>query len=93
MVEGTVQAYRRSGIEMEARGHEGVSRFFRDTELLEPGIVAIEDWYPKVGRRRRPALPNCRPARPARPPPVTPPSAARSNHNLAGRPRKPVVDD
>lgn len=46
MVEGTVQAYRASGIEMEARDYGKVSHFFRDLELLEPGIVAIEDWYP-----------------------------------------------
>ncbi|MGW5384564.1 SAM-dependent methyltransferase [Nocardia sp. NPDC003963] len=46
MVEGTVQAYRASGIEMEARDHAAVSHFFRDMELLEPGIVAIENWYP-----------------------------------------------
>ncbi|MFD4402100.1 SAM-dependent methyltransferase [Nocardia sp. NPDC058499] len=45
MVEGTVQAYRASGIEMEARDYRGVSHFFRDLEVLEPGIVAIEDWY------------------------------------------------
>lgn len=46
VVEGTVRAYRQSGIEMEARTYEGVSRFFRDMELLGPGIVAIESWYP-----------------------------------------------
>ncbi|WP_063041414.1 SAM-dependent methyltransferase [Nocardia grenadensis] len=47
MVEGTVRAYRQSGIEMEARDYAGVSRFFRDLEVLEPGIVAIEDWHPE----------------------------------------------
>lgn len=46
MVEGTVQAYRQSGIEMEARTYEGISRFFRGMELIEPGIVAIDTWYP-----------------------------------------------
>ncbi|MFI5783835.1 SAM-dependent methyltransferase [Nocardia sp. NPDC051570] len=46
IVEGTVQAYRHSGIAMEARTREGVSRFFRDLELVEPGIVAIDSWYP-----------------------------------------------
>ncbi|MGW1740930.1 SAM-dependent methyltransferase [Nocardia sp. NPDC001965] len=52
MVEGTVQAYRASGIEMEARDHAGVSHFFRDLELVEPGIVAIEDWYPEGEQSR-----------------------------------------
>lgn len=47
MVQGTVQAYRQSGIDMEARDYDGVSRFFRDLELLDPGIVAIENWYPE----------------------------------------------
>ncbi|MEU1982308.1 SAM-dependent methyltransferase [Nocardia sp. NPDC019395] len=54
MVEGTVQAYRQSGIEMEARDHRGVSHFFRDLELLEPGIVAIENWY----AGEKPSLPD-----------------------------------
>ncbi len=45
MVEGTVQAYRASGIEMEARTYEGVSRFFREMDLIEPGIVAIDSWH------------------------------------------------
>ncbi|WP_328392403.1 SAM-dependent methyltransferase [Nocardia sp. NBC_00416] len=47
MVEGTVQAYRQSGIEMEARTREGVSRFFHGMDVLEPGIVAIDSWYPE----------------------------------------------
>lgn len=46
MVEGTVQAYRHSGIEMEARTYAGVAHFFRNMEVLDPGIVAIENWYP-----------------------------------------------
>ncbi|OXR41465.1 hypothetical protein B7C42_06356 [Nocardia cerradoensis] len=45
MVEGTVAAYRQSGIEMEARSYDGVARFFRDLDLIEPGIVAIDDWH------------------------------------------------
>ncbi len=45
-VEGTVRAYQQSGIAMEARTHDGVARFFRDLELVEPGIVAIERWRP-----------------------------------------------
>ncbi|GGK97124.1 SAM-dependent methyltransferase [Nocardia jinanensis] len=52
MVEGTVRAYRASGIEMEARDYEGVSHFFRDMELLEPGIVAIDTWYPEGEQSR-----------------------------------------
>ena len=43
-VEGTVSAYRASGIEMEARNRAGVARFFDDMTVIEPGIVAIEDW-------------------------------------------------
>lgn len=43
-VAGTVRAYRESGIEMEARSREGVARFFQNLMLVEPGIVAIEDW-------------------------------------------------
>jgi SAM-dependent methyltransferase len=46
-VEGTVQAYRQSGIEMEARTRDGVARFFKDMKLLEPGIVPIGHWYPE----------------------------------------------
>lgn len=46
MVEGTVQAYRRSGIEMEARSYDHIAHFFRGTDLLEPGIVAIDTWNP-----------------------------------------------
>ncbi|WP_216901640.1 SAM-dependent methyltransferase [Nocardia alni] len=46
MVEGTVAAYRGSGIEMQARTHDGVARFFDGLEVLDPGIVAIEKWYP-----------------------------------------------
>ncbi|WP_319945398.1 SAM-dependent methyltransferase [Nocardia macrotermitis] len=46
MVEGAVQAYTRSGIAMEARGYDGVARFFRNLDLLAPGVVAIEDWHP-----------------------------------------------
>lgn len=46
MVGGTVQAYRASGIEMEARDRAGVARFFRDMDVLDPGIVAIERWFP-----------------------------------------------
>jgi hypothetical protein len=45
MVEGTVAAYRQSGIEMEARSYDGVARFFRDMDVIEPGIVAIDDWH------------------------------------------------
>ncbi|WP_063008379.1 SAM-dependent methyltransferase [Nocardia kruczakiae] len=45
MVEGTVVAYRQSGIEMEARSYDGVARFFRGMDLIEPGIVAIDDWH------------------------------------------------
>lgn len=52
MVEGTVRAYRQSGIEMEARSYEEVSRFFRDMELIEPGIVAIDAWHPDGGEPR-----------------------------------------
>jgi hypothetical protein len=44
MVNGTVAAYRGNGIEMEARTKEQVAHFFRDLELLDPGIVAIEEW-------------------------------------------------
>ncbi|WP_169813390.1 SAM-dependent methyltransferase [Nocardia vaccinii] len=46
MVAGTVQAYQASGIAMEARDYDGVHRFFRDLDVLDPGIVAIERWFP-----------------------------------------------
>ncbi|WP_169816295.1 SAM-dependent methyltransferase [Nocardia miyunensis] len=46
MVEGTVQAYRGSGIAMEARDYAGVHRFFEDLDVLDPGIVAIDRWFP-----------------------------------------------
>lgn len=67
MVEGTVQAYRQSGIEMEARDYDGVSHFFRDLELLEPGIVAIENWYPEGERSPAPEVTEL-PTGAARPP-------------------------
>ena len=44
-VHRTVAAYRQSGIEMEARSYDGVARFFRGMDLIEPGIVAIDDWH------------------------------------------------
>jgi len=46
MVEGTVAAYRGKGIAMEARTRAGVARFFQGLEVLDPGIVPIEHWYP-----------------------------------------------
>ncbi|WP_227981575.1 SAM-dependent methyltransferase [Nocardia spumae] len=46
MVEGTVAAYQQSGIAMEARSYERISRFFRGLEVIEPGVVAIDSWHP-----------------------------------------------
>ncbi|WP_157229174.1 SAM-dependent methyltransferase [Nocardia brevicatena] len=56
MVEGSVRAYRQSGIEMEARAYEGIPRSFRGMELMGPGIVAIETGTPaRWSRDRHPA--------------------------------------
>jgi len=41
-------AYRESGVHIQARSHDEVSRFFTGMQLLEPGVVVANRWRPHV---------------------------------------------
>ncbi|MFS8101134.1 SAM-dependent methyltransferase [Lentzea alba] len=41
-----LQVYRNADNQITARSHAEVSRFFEGLEMLEPGVVAVNDWRP-----------------------------------------------
>ncbi|MFI5714255.1 SAM-dependent methyltransferase [Nocardia sp. NPDC051750] len=47
-VAGTVATYTQSGIEMQPRSRTEVERFFTGLELVEPGIVPLHRWRPRM---------------------------------------------
>lgn len=47
-VAGTVATYTQSGIAMQARRRDEFERFFTGLELVEPGIVPLHRWRPRM---------------------------------------------
>lgn len=47
-VAGTVATYTRSGIAMQPRSRDEFERFFTGLELVEPGIVPLHRWRPRM---------------------------------------------
>jgi len=47
--EGVAAVFRRSGVTMQVRSLEQVTRFFDGLELVEPGVVSLPAWRPDPG--------------------------------------------
>ncbi|MFF2080542.1 SAM-dependent methyltransferase [Kitasatospora sp. NPDC058162] len=47
--EAGVRRYAEAGIEVHARSHAEVERFFTGLELDDPGVVLINHWHPELG--------------------------------------------
>jgi hypothetical protein len=51
---GVAAVYAKSGVTMQVRSHEEITRFFDGLDLQEPGLVSLPDWRPddaRVGER------------------------------------------
>jgi O-methyltransferase involved in polyketide biosynthesis len=44
-----VETYRAGGINLALRSRDEVARFFRNLELVEPGVSLLVDWHPELG--------------------------------------------
>ncbi|MEU3093351.1 SAM-dependent methyltransferase [Streptomyces sp. NPDC006967] len=44
-----VGLYRAGGLTMDMRSRERFARFFEGLEVVEPGMVAAEEWHPELG--------------------------------------------
>ncbi|RJO68435.1 methyltransferase domain-containing protein [Nocardia panacis] len=48
-----VQACEHAGITMVPRNRADTERLFAGTELVEPGVVTLEDWHPELAEKQR----------------------------------------
>lgn len=44
-----VETYRAGGINLALRSRDEVGRFFRNLELVDPGVSLVTDWHPELG--------------------------------------------
>lgn len=44
-----VETYRAGGINLALRSRDEVGRFFRNLELVAPGVSLVTDWHPELG--------------------------------------------
>jgi hypothetical protein len=47
-MERAVQTYAAGGVTLVARSRAEVARFFRDLEVVDPGIVSLPQWHPEL---------------------------------------------
>ncbi|WP_035792055.1 SAM-dependent methyltransferase [Kitasatospora mediocidica] len=48
-----VQSYRESGVQLQARTHAEVERFFDGLDIVEPGIEVVSEWRPDAAQVER----------------------------------------